>query len=216
MEKILTEFESKEFLKKYKIPITITKLAKTKAEAVKFARQIGFPVVMKVLSPEIVHKTDAKAVKVNLCNEQAVQKAYDEILKNAKAYNPKAKIHGISVQEMASGKELIIGTSTDPQFGPTIMFGLGGIFVEVMQDVSFRIIPIEKKDAEQMLDEIKGKKILEGVRGEKPLNRNAIINTLLDISKLIQENPDIKEIDLNPIFATHRGIKVADARIVLR
>jgi acetyl-CoA synthetase (ADP-forming) len=213
--KVLTELESKEFLKKHGIKITKQKLARNKAEAVKFANQIKYPLVMKIVSPDIVHKTEAKGVKLNICNPKQVEKTYTELIENAKKYKKSAKINGVLIQEMAKGKEVIIGTSRDPQFGPTIMFGLGGVFVEILKDVSFRIIPIKRDDAMEMIQETQGYKILKGARGEKSANINSLVSILLKISSLVKNNPSIKELDINPLFVDEKGAVAADARIIM-
>ena len=154
---ILTEFESKKILKQAGIPVVETKLAKTQKEAVSLSQKIGFPVVLKIVSPDVIHKSDSGGVKLSLNNVTEVKKAYDEILKKVKKQYPDAVIHGVSLQKMVRpGAEVIIGTSKDPQFGPVIMFGLGGIFVELLKDVSFRVIPAEQRDAPEMIKEIKG------------------------------------------------------------
>jgi acyl-CoA synthetase (NDP forming) len=213
---ILTEFESKKILKQAGIPVVETKLAKTQKEAVSLSRKMGFPVALKIASPDVIHKSDSGGVKLSLNNVTKVKKAYDEILKKVRKQYPHAVIHGVSVQKMARpGTEVIIGTSKDPQFGPVIMFGLGGIFVELLKDVSFRVIPVERKDAQEMINEIKGYPILEGYRGKDPADISALVEIILKISKLIEENPQIKELELNPIFAYRDKAIAIDARIIL-
>jgi acyl-CoA synthetase (NDP forming) len=213
---ILTEFESKRILKEIGIPVVETRLAKNQKEAVSISQRIGFPVVLKIASPDVVHKTDSGGVRLGLENGSEVKKAYDDILRSAKKKHPRALIHGISVQKMARpGTEVIIGTSKDPQFGPVIMFGLGGIFVEVLKDVSFRVIPVNRKDAQEMIQEIKGFPLLQGYRGKEHANIPALIGMILKISKLINENPGIKEMELNPVFAYRDKALAVDARIVL-
>jgi acyl-CoA synthetase (NDP forming) len=213
---ILTEFESKRILKEIGIPVVETRLAKNQKEAVSISQRIGFPVVLKIASPDVVHKTDSGGVRLGLENGSEVRKAYDDILRSAKKKHPRALIHGISVQKMARpGTEVIIGTSKDPQFGPVIMFGLGGIFVEVLKDVSFRVIPVNRKDAQEMIQEIKGFPLLQGYRGKEHANIPALIGMILKISKLINENPGIKEMELNPVFAYRDKALAVDARIVL-
>ena len=213
---ILTEFESKRILKQIGIPVVETRLAKNQKEAVSIGRRIGFPVVLKITSPNVVHKTDSGGVKLGLKNISEVKKAYDDILKSVKKKHPSALIHGISVQKMAPpGTEVIIGTSKDIQFGPVIMFGLGGIFVEVLKDVSFRIIPVGRKDAQEMIQEIKGYPLLRGYRGKEPANIPSLIGMILKISKWINENPGIKEMELNPVFVYKNKALAVDARIVL-
>jgi len=145
-----------------------------------------------------------------------VGKAYSEIIKNIKKQYPKANIHGVSVQKMARpGVEVIIGVSTDAQFGPVVMFGLGGVLVEILKDVAFRIVPLEKKDAREMIKEIKGYPVLEGYRGQEAVNINKLEDMILKISKFVEKNPQIKELDLNPVFAYNDGAVAVDARIIL-
>lgn len=213
---ILTEFESKKILKQAGIPVVETKLAKTQKEAVSLSQKMSFPVALKIVSPDVIHKSDSGGVKLSLNNVTEVKKAYDEILKKVKKQYPDAVIHGVSVQKMIQpGTEVIVGTSKDPQFGPVIMFGLGGIFVELLKDVSFRVIPVEQRDAQEMIKEIKGYPLLQGYRGKEPANISALVEIILKISKLIEENPHIKELELNPIFAYRNKAVAVDARIIL-
>lgn len=213
---ILTEFESKKILKQAGISVVETRLAKTQKEAVSLSQKIGFPIALKIVSPDVVHKSDSGGVKLSLNNVSDVKKAYDEILKKVKKQYPDAVIHGVSVQKMVRpGTEVIVGSSKDPQFGPVIMFGLGGIFVELLKDVSFRIIPLERRDALEMIKEIKGYPLLEGYRGKEPANISALVDIILKISKLIDENPHIKEMELNPIFVYRDKAVGVDARIIL-
>lgn len=212
----LTEFESKILLKQAKIPVIETRLARTSKEAVSISQRIGFPVVLKIASPEIIHKSDSGGVRLFLKNASEVRAAYREIIDTARKKYPSASIQGVSVQKMAKpATEVIVGTSKDPQFGPVIMFGLGGIFVEVLKDVSFRLIPLSRKDALEMIEEIKGYPLLKGYRGKEPADLNALTEMILKISKLVEENPEIKELELNPIFAYQRGALAVDARIIL-
>jgi acyl-CoA synthetase (NDP forming) len=213
---ILTEFESKKILKQVGISVVETRLAKTQKEAVSFSRKMGFPVALKIASPDVIHKSDSGGVKLSLNNATEVKKAYDEILKKVKKQYPEAAVHGVSVQKMVRpGTEVIIGTSKDPQFGPVIMFGLGGIFVELLKDVSFRVIPVERKDAQEMIEEIKGYPLLQGYRGKEPASLSALVEIILKISKWIEENSKIKELELNPVFAYRNKAVAVDARIVL-
>jgi len=213
---ILTEFESKKILKQAGIPVVETKLAKTQKEAVSLSQKMSFPVALKIVSPDVIHKSDSGGVKLSLNNVTEVKKAYDEILKKVKKQYPDAVIHGVSVQKMIQpGTEVIVGTSKDPQFGPVIMFGLGGIFVELLKDVSFRVIPVEQRDAQEMIKEIKGYPLLQGYRGKEPANISVLVEIILKISKLIEENPQIKELELNPIFAYRNKAIAVDARIIL-
>jgi acyl-CoA synthetase (NDP forming) len=213
---ILTEFESKRILRQAGIPVVETRLAKTQKEAVSLSRKMGFPVVLKISSPEVIHKSDSGGVKLSLNNAAEVKKAYDEILKKVKKQYPEAAVHGVSLQKMVRpGTEVIIGTSKDPQFGPVIMFGLGGIFVELLKDVSFRVIPVKRKDAQEMIQEIKGYPLLKGYRGKEPSSITALVEIILKISKFIEQNSRVKELDLNPIFAYRDKAVAVDARIIL-
>lgn len=213
---LLTEIESKELLKAAKIPVVETKLATSKTEAVEIAKKLGFPVVMKIVSPDVVHKSDAGGVKLKIENATQAGKAYSEILASIKKHYPKAKIVGVSVQKMArQGVEVIIGMTKDAQFGPVIMFGLGGILVEVLKDVSFRIVPLEKRDAAEMITEIKGFPILKGYRGQEPANIPFLEDLIIKVSDFVDKNPEIKELDLNPVFAYKDGAIAVDARIIL-
>jgi acyl-CoA synthetase (NDP forming) len=213
---VLTEIEAKQLLMQAGINSTDTRLAETKDAAVKLSEQFGYPVVLKVSSVDITHKSDAGGVKVNLKNKTEVENAFDAIMLSCKAAVPTARIEGVSVQSMAkSGIEVIIGVIKDPSFGPVIMFGLGGVFVEILKDVSFRIVPIEKSDAEEMINEIKGKKLLEGYRGQEPADVASLQQMLLKLSDLVNTTPEIEEIDMNPVFSYKDGAVVVDARIIL-
>lgn len=214
--RILTEFESKKFLKQAGIPVIETKLARTPKEAVLFSQKMGFPVALKINSPDIVHKSDSGGVRLSLKNGSEVRAAYRKIMDGVHKKNPSASIQGVSVQKMAKpGTEVIVGTSKDPQFGPVIMFGLGGIFVEVLKDVSFRIIPLDRKDALEMIEEIKGYPLLQGYRGKESVDIPVLTEIILKISKVMEENPEIKELELNPILAYKKGALAVDARIIL-
>ena len=213
---ILTEIESKQIIKQAGIDVSDTRLATSGDEAISISKQLGFPVVLKIASPDVVHKSDAGGVRVGLRTSRQVTKAYDEILAAIKQKYPKARIHGVSVQKMARpGVEVIIGMSKDAQFGPVLMFGLGGIFVEVLKDVSFRIVPLTKRDAGEMIREIKGYPLLQGYRGQEAVDMANLEELLLKVSDFVAQNPVIKEIDLNPIFAYGDGAVAVDARIVL-
>lgn len=216
----LTEIEAKQVFQAYGLPTTNNFLAKTKDEAVEFAKKIGYPVVMKIVSPDILHKSDAGGVKVNLKDDDAVREAYQTILSNAKNYKSDANIHGILVQEMAPwGTEIILGSVNDPTFGPTMMFGLGGIFVEVLKDVTFRVAPVSESQALNMLDEIRGAPILAGVRGESPRDKEAMAKTVWRYSNMILDLKDeISESDANPVlvYEKGKGVKIVDARIILK
>jgi acyl-CoA synthetase (NDP forming) len=214
----LSEYESKNVLRKYNIPLAKEALVNSVDDALFFADKTGYPLVMKVDSPDIPHKTDAGIVKLNICDGDSVRMAYAEILQKAKDYNPEAKINGVLVQEMVTnGTEVIIGMKNDAQFGPTLMFGLGGIFVEVMKDVSLRIAPVTKREAMEMLQDTKGFRILQGIRGSKPSDITALCETLVKISHMVVEQKDrIIELDLNPVLVLPegQGVKVVDALIV--
>ena len=213
---VLAEVESKELLHKAGIPVVDTRLARTKREAVSISKQMGFPVVLKISSPDVIHKSDAGGVKLGLANATQVGKAYSEIVSSIKQAYPEAEIHGLSVQRMAGpGVEVIIGMSKDPQFGPVLMFGLGGILVEVLKDVSFRIVPVSDRDARDMIREIKGYPILEGYRGQKPVSIAALEKLIVRVSQFAENNPHIAELDLNPVFAYPDKAIAVDARVVL-
>ena len=212
----LNEVESKQLLKQAGINTTEIKLATGKDEAIAAAKKLGFPAVLKIVSPDILHKSDIGGVKLNLNSEDEVGRAYDEIMAAAKKHAPKAKVEGVSVQPMARpATEVIIGMNKDQQFGPVLMFGLGGILVEVLKDVSFRIVPLAKRDAREMIREIKAYPVLEGYRGQEPADVETLENLLLKVSDFVEKHPDIKEMDLNPIFAYRDGATAVDARIIL-
>lgn len=214
--KSLLETEAKAVCIEYGIPVTKFELAKSEAQAVKFAEKIGYPVVLKIVSPDVVHKSDVGGVAVNLKDSKSVREAYRQILKNVKKHNAKAKIVGVLVQEMApQSTEVIVGVTKDPQFGPAIMFGLGGIFVEVLKDVTFRIAPITKDEAREMITEVKAYPLLKGYRNSPPVDIAAIVGILLKTSKLAMEHQEIKELDLNPVMVYEKGAKTVDARIIL-
>jgi acyl-CoA synthetase (NDP forming) len=212
----LTEVESKQLLSQAGINVVETRLAISKKKAVSLSGELGFPVVLKIASADIVHKSDAGGVKLGLANAQAVGQAYDEIMAAAKQKHPKAKILGVAVQKMARpGVEVIIGMSKDDQFGPVLMFGLGGILVEVLKDVSFRLVPLAKRDAAEMVREIKGYPLLEGYRGREAVKISYLENLLLKVSDFVEKNPEVRELDLNPIFAYSDGALAVDARVIL-
>jgi len=213
---ILTEVESKQILEGAGIPIASAQLAASREEAVAVAGQIGLPVVLKIVSPDISHKSDVGGVKLNLGSEEEVAAAFDEIVAAARRAQPEATVLGVSVQKMARpGVEVIMGMTKDPQFGPVLMFGLGGVFVEVLKDVAFRIVPLEPRDARQMIRDIQGFPVLEGFRGQEPADLAALEDMLMRLSAFVEEHPEIQELDLNPIFAYKDGALAVDARIVL-
>ncbi len=214
--KYLLEPEAKAICVKYGIPVTNFRVASNEMETVQFAAEIGFPVVLKIVSPDVIHKFDVGGVILNINSETEVRTAYNRILENVKKHKVNARIRGILVQEMApQSTEVIVGATKDPQFGPALMFGLGGIFVEVLKDVTFRIAPISESDAREMITEVKAYPILKGYRGQPPSDVEAIVKILLNTSRLMMEHPKIKELDLNPIMVYEKGAKTVDARIIL-
>lgn len=212
MERLLLGVEAFDFLDKEGIPILKTVLAKDENEAVMIASQIGFPVALKVSSPDIVHKTETGGIKVFLKDEDDVRTAFTDIVHTFTSNHPGKRLEGVIVQKLGKGLELIVGTMTDQQFGPVIMFGLGGIFVEALKDVSFRLIPLDARDAKEIMEDLQGYKILKNPRGEK-VDLAAVENFILQVSHLVEKHPEIREMDLNPIFASPKGVEVCDARI---
>jgi len=214
--KFLLEHEAKTVCKEYGIPVTALKVAKTAEEAAEFSEEIGYPTVLKIVSPDVLHKFDVGGVILNINSREEARNAYNKILENVKKHKPDAKINGILVQEMApSSTEVIVGSIKDSQFGPTLMFGFGGIFVEVMKDVSFRIAPITEEDAQEMISEIKAYPILRGYRDQPPADIDTLAKILLSTSKLVMDHQEIKELDLNPVMVYEKGAKTVDARIIL-
>jgi len=212
----LMESEARAILREFSLPNSDFGTAKSTNEAVQIAEEIGYPVVMKILSPEIIHKSDAGGVKLNLKNDFEVRNAFAEITNNAITYNRTAEIHGVIIEPMEKkGIEVVIGMIKDPTFGPTVMFGLGGIFVEILKDVSFRVAPITKTDAREMIEQIKGFPILGGMRGQKPSDIDALVDIILKLSAFGLEVPDVSEVDLNPVLALPEGASIVDARIIL-
>lgn len=213
---VLTEVESKQLLRQAGIDVIDTRLATSREEAISISQELGFPVALKIASADILHKSDAGGVKLGLENAKDVGQAYEDIMAAAKQKHPKAKILGVVVQKMARpGVEVIIGMSKDDQFGPVLMFGLGGILVEVLKDVSFRLVPLAKRDAAEMVREIKGYPLLEGYRGQEAVSISYLENLLLKVSDFVEKNPEVKELDLNPIFAYSDGALAVDARVIL-
>ena len=214
---LLTEIEAKQVFKEAGLQVTDTRLTTNKKDAIDTSMEMGFPVALKIVSPDIMHKTEAKGVKLNLKTGDEVAKAFDEIMASAEEKFPNANIHGISVQRMATpGLEIILGSNVDEQFGSVLMFGLGGIFVEVMKDVSFGITPITKRDAREMIHNIKGYPLLNGFRGTPRIDVANLESWLLKLSDFAQSYPEVKELDLNPVFAYAQGAMVVDARIILK
>ena len=213
----LTETEAREILKAYGFSLPQTRLARTKEDAVEAAKNIGFPVVLKIVSPDISHKTDVGGVILKLETPQAVKEAFTEIMLRVKEKFPKAAIYGISVQEMIQGaKETIIGFTRDPQFGPLLMFGLGGIYVEILKDVSFRIAPIGKREALEMIREIKTYPLLRGIRGEPPTDVSALVEGILALNQMALDFPEIIEAEINPFLVRTKGSTAVDARLTIK
>lgn len=213
---LLDRAESERLLKKHGIEVLPLKPVRTISEALKAADRMGFPLAMKINSPDITHKTEVGGVILDIGNEEELVDSWEEMMPSVRNHAPKARIQGAVLQKMFPGteaRELIVGVKSDPQFGHFIMFGLGGIFVEVLKDVSFRLIPIKRHDACEMLSEIKGKKILEGFRGQQSIPKKMLEDILLKVSRLTERNPRIKEMDINPLLADHKKALAADFRI---
>ncbi len=214
--RMLLETEAKGLLHLHGGPVSPARLATTADEALRIAESIEGPLVMKIVSPDIVHKSDAGGVKLRIQGAEMVRAAYDELLKNARQHDPKADVRGILVEPMSrEGIEIIIGTKIDEQFGPIIMYGLGGIMVEILKDISFRVLPISRLTAKLMIEETKSAPILKGVRGNKACDQKALVNLLLLVSEIVEAYPDIEEMDLNPIILHNEGATIVDARIIL-
>src|ERR1700758_1504242 len=212
----LTAPEGKLVCDAYGIPVPKEGLAKSAADAAKIASDMGFPVGMKIVSPDILHKAEAGGVMVGVKNTAEAEKAYDLILSNARKYKADAKIEGIQVQQMlAGGTEVIVGSITDGSFGKLVAFGLGGVLVEVLKDITFRLAPATREDALSMLDGIQAHDMLKGVRGGDPVNREALSDVIVRVSQLVSDFPEIVELDLNPVFATSKDAVAADVRIVV-
>jgi len=213
----LLEIEAKKLLSLHNAPVSNDLLVTTEDEAARIAEQIPGEVVLKIVSPDILHKSDAGGVRIKLKTERQVRNAFNEIISSAKAFYPKADIHGVLVSPMAlKGVEVIIGTKIDDQFGPVIMYGMGGIMVEILKDVAFRVLPISPEGAEKMIEETKSFPILKGIRGNAGYDKKALIDLLLLCSELIEAYPDIKEMDLNPVIVHEKGLSIVDARIILK
>lgn len=212
----LPQDDALRILSTYGLPVIKTETASSRAEAVEAAKRIGYPVAMKIISPDVVHKIDVGGVKLDLNSDQEIRLAYDEILSSIKACLPNARIDGVLLQEyVTGGTETIIGIHRDPKFGPLLMFGLGGIYVEAYRDVSFRLAPIRELSADNMISQIRGSKILEGFRGQPPADTKAIAECIERLSQLSIEVPDIEELDVNPLVAFQKGCKALDARVII-
>ena len=212
----LLEPEAYAILASYDIPVLDYRLATSSEEAGAMAGEVGFPVVMKVVSPDVIHKSDSGGVKLNISDPESAAKSYDDILKAVAEAVPEAEIEGVLITPMISGGvEVIMGMVRDPQFGPAVMFGLGGIFVEILKDVIFELAPVGRSEAERMIKSIKGYPLLAGARGSQPCHLESLIDIVTGISRLSLEIPEIKEIDLNPVLATPERSFVLDARLLL-
>jgi len=212
----LLENEAKSICQEYNIPVTEFRLARTIEEATSCSKDIGYPVVLKIVSPNVIHKSDVGGVILNLKTAKEVEEGYKTILTNVRKLQPNAEVVGILVQEMApQSTEVIVGAIKDKQFGQTIMFGLGGIFVEILKDVSFRITPVTKQEAKIMITEIKAYEVLKGYRNQPPSDIDAIAEIITNTSKLVTNHEKIEELDLNPIMTYEKGAKTVDARILL-
>lgn len=212
----LLEPEAKAACLQYDIPTPPFEVATSVENAVACAEKIGYPVVLKIVSPEIVHKTEVGGVAVGVSTSDAVRSAYLHIMESALKGRPNARLFGVLVQKMApESTQVIVGSIRDPQFGHTILFGLGGIFVEVLKDVAFRIAPLRERDARAMIREIRGYSVLAGYRSSPPADQDAIVNIILSASRLVTENPQVDQMDLNPVMVYEHGATVVDARILL-
>ncbi|MHB8377139.1 MAG: acetate--CoA ligase family protein [Dehalococcoidia bacterium] len=213
---LLTEIEAKQVLEEAGVRVSPARLAKTAGEAATISDALGYPVVLKVVSPQITHKSDVGGVELGLASAADVRAAFDRILAAAKKHVPGATVDGVAVQRMEPpGIEVIVGMTKDPQFGPVLMFGLGGVLVEVLKDVSFRVVPLTERDARQMVHEIKGYPLLDGYRGHDPADVAKLEQLLLQVSAFVEQHPEVAELDLNPVFAYKDGAIAVDARIVL-
>lgn len=210
----LSQQESLALMKKIGISTPKAALAKDEDRAAALAEKIGWPVALKIASPDIVHKTEAGGIALDIKEEPELRASFRRILASVRKFKPSARIDGILVEEMCPGHELIVGASRDAQFGPVVMLGTGGIYVEIFKDVTFRIAPIEKKDASEMIKEIKGYAILKGVRGEKPISFSALEKVLLAVSSLVYKDEKIQQLDINPLFAGQKAV-AGDVRVVV-
>ena len=214
MIKFYNEYKSKNLLKEYGLPTGNYMLATDKKHAVKIAEDFGYPIAMKIVSDQIVHKTEAKGIKLNVTDANEVENTYDELIQNAISYNADAVIDGVLVSPMVpSGVEVIIGGLYDIQFGPVVMFGIGGVFVEIFKDVQFRMAPLTKKEAIDLIKSIEAFPMLDGARGKQPVNLDAIADIIVKLGDYMADNSDIKEIDLNPVSCFDNEVLILDASI---
>ncbi len=214
--KKLFEHEALAVLEDYDIPVAPYFFAKNEDEALSKIKDIGYPVVVKVVSPDVIHKSDVGGVVIGVDSDEALVKAIKDIRRNVSERQPDARITGYLVQKMLkNGVEVIVGGIRDPVFDSVVMFGLGGVFVEVFRDVSFRIAPLDKREALEMIDEVKSKRLLEGYRGMPPRDKEAIADIIVKVSRLLDENKDITEMDINPVLAMEKGAFSVDSRIIV-
>lgn len=214
----LTELDSKRILAAWGVPVNRTELARDLSEAVRAAREVRYPIVLKIASPDIINKSEAKGVKVGLTSELELRQSFDELINNARAYKPGAKILGVTIQEyLPPAREVIVGALQDPSFGATVMFGLAGVWAEVLKDTSFRLAPLKAEDAREMIQEIKGYPVLAGIQRAPPADIDALVDIIQKVGQLAHEFPEMAEIYLNPIFAfdNGKGAVTAGARIIL-
>jgi len=209
--KTLTEPKAEQLLSKY-LPIADSILAKKAEEAKKFAKKAKYPVILKLISPQALHKTEVEGIR-KADSEEELEKEFNDLISIAK--KKRLKLEGVLVQEFVKGTETIIGLKKDPAFGHVVVFGIGGVFVELLKDVSFRICPITDKDAESMIEELKAKKLLFGFRGAKPANIKALKNAIVAVSKIPEKHPEIEELDINPFMIDDKKGTVVDARIIM-
>ncbi len=211
--RFVTEPEAKEVLRAFGVPVTKERLCRSAEEAVEAARSIGYPVVMKLVSKQIVHKTEIGAVRIGVRGEDEVMAAVRDL--EGSAAKTSATIEGILVSETARGQEVIVGSLRDPQFGQMLMLGMGGILVEVYRDVSYRIVPVEDRDVMEMISELKGARLLQGYRGREKADLPSLVRMVVSVSRMLDDLDCIAEMDLNPVFVSAEGVTVADARMIL-
>jgi acyl-CoA synthetase (NDP forming) len=215
--KSLLEHEAESVAKEYGIRVPPSGLARNEKNALALARRIGYPLVMKIVSEDILHKSEVGGVKTDVTSQKEVSTAFKEILRNAKKSNPRARVEGILVQRQAEkGYEFIVGGARDPQFGPTIMFGLGGIYVELFKDVAFRLAPVSEEEALDMIKETKSYKLLTGFRWSKPLDTQAVVATIMAVGELMIHEPDVDSLDINPLFVYRKSALAVDVRVILK
>jgi acyl-CoA synthetase (NDP forming) len=208
--------ESQQICKLHHIPTPVSHVVQSVEEAVTKGNLIGFPVVLKIISPQILHKSDVGGVVLGIKGEAALKEAYPKLIAEVCKNNPKAEVLGVLIEKMMpSSTEVIVGGIRDSQFGPSVMFGMGGIFTEVYKDVAFRVAPIDKIDALNLIQELRGSKILEGIRGQPAADLDALVDVLIDVSSLMSQHSAISQLDLNPVIAYHDGVCAVDTRIVL-